>query len=270
MKAVHYTSNYLINPTHPVTVNLIGCGGTGSQVLTNLARMNEALVKLGHTGLHVRVFDEDIVTEANIGRQLFSLSDIGRNKATISVSRINRFFGLNWESYPIRYGTENFDAKLEIVGANILITCVDTAKTRIEIGNLQKAYSLFHSKKENMNPYEISLYWLDFGNSKSTGQVVLGTLKEIKQPKSNDLTVSVLQTVIDMFPNLSKMDENNNTPSCSLAEAIGKQDLFINSTVTQFGMNILWKLFREAKLKIHGAFININTMCTNPIVIKAI
>ena len=34
LKRVHYIDNYLINPQHPVTVNLIGAGGTGSQVLT--------------------------------------------------------------------------------------------------------------------------------------------------------------------------------------------------------------------------------------------
>ena len=33
-KRVHFTDNYLLNPQHPVTVNLIGAGGTGSQVLT--------------------------------------------------------------------------------------------------------------------------------------------------------------------------------------------------------------------------------------------
>ena len=40
MKRVHYIDNYLINPQHPVTVNLIGAGGTGSQVLTCLARLD--------------------------------------------------------------------------------------------------------------------------------------------------------------------------------------------------------------------------------------
>lgn len=43
MKRVHYTDNYLINPQHPVTVNLIGAGGTGSQVLTCLARLDVTL-----------------------------------------------------------------------------------------------------------------------------------------------------------------------------------------------------------------------------------
>mgnify|MGYP006977836843 CR=1 FL=1 len=48
MKRVHYIDNYLINPQHPVTVNLIGAGGTGSQVLTCLARLDTALRGLGH------------------------------------------------------------------------------------------------------------------------------------------------------------------------------------------------------------------------------
>ena len=40
MKRVHYTDSYLMSPQHPVTVNLIGAGGTGSQVLTCLARLD--------------------------------------------------------------------------------------------------------------------------------------------------------------------------------------------------------------------------------------
>lgn len=44
---VHFTDNYIINPQHPVTVHLIGAGGTGSQVLNALARIDYALYKLG-------------------------------------------------------------------------------------------------------------------------------------------------------------------------------------------------------------------------------
>lgn len=51
MKRVHYIHNYLLNPQHPVTVNLIGAGGTGSQVLTNLARLDVTLRALNHPGL---------------------------------------------------------------------------------------------------------------------------------------------------------------------------------------------------------------------------
>ena len=73
MKRVHYIDNYLIDPQHPVTVNLIGAGGTGSQVLTCLARLDVTLRALGHPGLSVTLYDPDIVSGTNIGRRNASL-----------------------------------------------------------------------------------------------------------------------------------------------------------------------------------------------------
>ena len=93
MKKVHYVNNYLLNPYHEVTVSLIGCGGTGSQVLTSLGRISYALRQLGHPGLYVTAYDGDIVTEANCGRQLFSTQEIGYNKAEVLVTKMNMFFG---------------------------------------------------------------------------------------------------------------------------------------------------------------------------------
>ena len=77
MKRAHYVHNYILNPRHPVSVNIIGAGGTGSQVITNLARLDVTLRALNHPGLFVTIYDPDIVTEANIGRQLFGWSDLG-------------------------------------------------------------------------------------------------------------------------------------------------------------------------------------------------
>jgi hypothetical protein len=61
--AVHFTDNYLISPTNPIEVNLIGAGGTGSKVLTALMEMNHSLTELGHAGLQVRLWDDDIITK---------------------------------------------------------------------------------------------------------------------------------------------------------------------------------------------------------------
>mgnify|MGYP006974284545 CR=1 FL=1 len=54
---VHFTDNSLINATNPISVNLIGAGGTGSKVLTALMEMNHSLIALGHAGLSVRLWD---------------------------------------------------------------------------------------------------------------------------------------------------------------------------------------------------------------------
>ena len=262
----HYAPQYLLEPTHPITVNLVGCGGTGSQVLSKLALLHVTLKKLGHPGLHTRVFDPDTIEEPNIGRQLFYEPDIGKYKAIVLVSRVNRAFGTSWESYPNSYN-EGFIEEDFLIGANILITCVDTGKARCEIGEIQRKWNNYHTK--NRQPYEQSYYWLDFGNSKDTGQVILGTQQEIEQPKSKFQTIGYLPTIIDAFPDISQADNEDDTPSCSTEEALLKQELFTNCMLVPFGMQLLWKLFREAKIEEQGAYINVHKLKSTPIKIKA-
>jgi PRTRC genetic system ThiF family protein len=252
---VHYTDNYLLNPPHLITVNLIGLGGTGSQVLTNLARMNEALISFGHPGMHVYSWDGDRVSSANIGRQLFSSADIGLNKAMVLTGRINRFFGYSWEAKP-----HNFKGQRR---ANITISCVDTASARVEIA------ATFKDVRNSDEPTLKNKYWLDLGNDKKTGQAVLGTVcDKIVQPKGQYQTSRRLRNVIELFPALKKMIEKDEGPSCSLAQAINRQDLFINSTLAQFGTNLLWKLFREGMIKYHGCYVNLDSFIVNPIKIQ--
>lgn len=76
-KTVHFTDNSLLNPTNPITLNLVGAGGTGSKVLTALIEMNHSMIELGHAGLQVRLWDDDIITSANLGRQRFAECEIG-------------------------------------------------------------------------------------------------------------------------------------------------------------------------------------------------
>lgn len=63
---VHFTDHYLLNPTNPITINLIGAGGTTHTGSSCLARMNHALTELNHAGLSVRLWDDDVITEANL------------------------------------------------------------------------------------------------------------------------------------------------------------------------------------------------------------
>jgi len=96
--AVHIVNKEILQPYNPVTINLVGAGGTGGQVLTALARMNHALVSLNHPGLMVSVFDDDTVTRANLGRQLFTTAELGLHKSVALINRINRFFGTSWKA----------------------------------------------------------------------------------------------------------------------------------------------------------------------------
>lgn len=259
MKKVHFTENYLLNPHHPVTVFVIGAGGTGSQVITNLARMSMALRALGHPGLHVTVFDPDTVSTANIGRQLFNETELGLNKATALVTRINHFFGYSWSAEAKRYPYVR--QKEEMETANLFITCTDNVRSRLALWKFLKGLS-----GKGPVDHRTPLYWMDFGNSQTKGQVLVGTLREkIVQPSSQEYIPVPRMNVITEEVDYSQVREADSGPSCSLAEALGKQDLFINSTLAHIGCNLLWKMFKEGKTAYRGAYVNLDTMKTTGI-----
>jgi len=263
---VHYTDPYLLNPQHPVTVTLIGAGGTGSQLLTCLARMNHAMLALDYPGLIVTVYDDDNVSEANLGRQLFAECEIGFNKGVALINRINRFFGTNWKAVPQRFGD---DTAVQSAGAvtNLYISCVDTAKARFEIAAILKGLARERRNYRQNN----ALYWMDLGNSRDTGQVLLSTVGKLEQPNAKQYRAEGdLPFVTDTFKSLlESADATDNTPSCSLAEALTKQDLFVNSTLANMGASLLWQLFRDGFIRNRGFFINLHDFRTQPVKIVA-
>lgn len=63
----HYLPAGFDNRT--INILLVGCGGNGGQMLMGLASLDTALRAISSRSLHVVVIDDDIVTEANLGRQ---------------------------------------------------------------------------------------------------------------------------------------------------------------------------------------------------------
>ena len=259
---VHFTDNALINPTNPITVNLIGAGGTGSQVLTALARMNHALSELNHAGLSVRLWDDDVISEANLGRQLFAESELGLHKSVALINRTNRFFGTNWKAETQKFEKDDLERLQSNMQSNIYISCVDSVKSRFDIAEILNELKIDKSYYRNQ-----CKYWIDFGNSQFTGQVLLSTIGNIKQPNSKKYeTVENLPFITEEFGELLKIsEEEDNTPSCSLAEALEKQDLFINSTLAQMGSSLLWNLFRNGLIENRGFFLNLKNFHSKPI-----
>ena len=259
---VHFTENSLINPTNPVTVNLIGAGGTGSQVLTALARMNHALTELNHAGLSVRLWDDDVITEANLGRQLFAESELGFYKSVALINRVNRFFGTNWKAETQKFEKDDLGKLQSNMKSEIYISCVDSVKSRFDIAEILNELKMDKSYYRNQCEY-----WMDFGNSQFTGQVLLSTIGNIKQPNSKKYeTVENLPFITEEFGELLKISETeDDTPSCSLAEALEKQDLFINSVLAQMGSSLLWSLFRNGLIENRGFFLNLKNFQSQPI-----
>jgi len=257
---MHFTHQSLLQPTNPVTLNLIGAGGTGSQMLTNLARMNHAMTTLGHAGLDVCLWDSDRITEANLGRQLFASSELGQYKSAALIARVNRFFGTAWKARPEKFCRDTIDGCPANAAASIYVSCVDTAASRFEIASIlrQLDYAGFGRDK--------GLYWMDCGNAAHTGQVLLSTISLIPQPVSNRFeTVAKLPMITDEYKSLLAAVKEDELPSCSLAEALDKQDLFINSTIATLGSALLWKLFRTGMTDCRGFFVDLQSFRSVPI-----
>lgn len=310
----HLVSPYLHRPQHAITVDLVGCGGTGSVMLSYLARLHLALRAFTHPGLMVRVFDDDIVAPANLGRQLFAESDLYANKAMAAVTRVNRYFGLNWLAVPERYDA-HFVRGVEYQApayANILITAVDTAASRLAIAHLieERVYQhscIYHERVDTFNwggrtgmfsgaqnthvtTAYLPLYWLDLGNGKTSGQAILGNWEVLPQPKlayKSKATdehcikatpeqkaeprdwVGRLPTVLDVYGDLREYESKElQGPSCSLAEALNHQDLFINPAIATLGGALLWKLLRQEVLTEHGGFVNLGSGQTAPLPVR--
>ncbi len=257
---MHFVHNYLINPTNPIRVNLIGAGGTGSHLIMELARLNNALTALGHAGLQVSLWDSDLVDVYNTTRQLFAQSEIGLNKAVARINTVNRFFGTNWKAVQYNFCNDLRAMKPEH-GANIYITCVDKIRARFDVAKVLKKLA-----KENKHGRDIPLYWMDFGNAKFTGQVILSTISQIEQPVSKLYKpVGKLPFVTDEFKELLKSQSDNDEPSCSHAEALEKQGLFINSEIAKKGASLLTDMFRTGMTENRAIFSNLQTYITQPL-----
>lgn len=253
----HYLAQYMASTQHKLTVSLIGCGGTGTHVLTNLAAMNNAMIQLGRQPLHVYAFDHDIVEEHNVGRQMFSPADVGENKAVVLIERINRYFGYNWVGYPIKFDNSLPKDKLQTI--NLMITCVDKAKTRRDIGN----YVAKNTRSAQYVPDNRLYYWMDIGNGLDYGQILLGTIRPVVQPGSGSLT-SKLPCWPEEFKGVRDKKEE---PSCSLAESLGRQDLFVNKIMASYATNMLWQLFKNYRIHYRGIYVNLESMKTQPIML---
>lgn len=233
----HAINPHLLRQT--ISVALVGAGGTGSQVITALAQMHYALVKLGHPGgLSVTVYDDDRVSESNIGRQWFFPADLGQYKSDVLVQRVNMTMGTDWTSCPSKVSMSDrlmFD---------IVIGAVDTRMARLSI-------------MRAMERGPSGSYYLDFGNRAKDGQAILGQVVGANR-KTNGGT---LPHVGELFPEVMdpKVVDPDEGPSCSLAEALARQSLFINRTLVSHGMAMLWDLLRHHKITFHGVFVNLAT-----------
>jgi PRTRC genetic system ThiF family protein len=228
----------------PIRILVVGAGGTGSAITMGLPYLDQALRVWGRfAGLEVLLMDSDTVSETNCIRQPFSVSDIGQNKATVLVNRINLFWGTRWRAEPSNFDERTFD-RIQDAPVDLLIGCVDSRAARGVI-----ARSLAKSNNR-------TAYWLDLGNNAASGQYVLGQPLNARNRKKSVR----LRTISELYPEIIDTEAGEDPlPSCSAVEALDRQEPYINQTLAASALAMLARLFRYGKLVHHGGFFNAET-----------
>jgi len=219
-----------------VYITLVGCGGTGSHIASGLASIAGALAERD-IKTDIYLVDPDIVEAKNVGRQLFSPSDIGQAKAAVLAHRLTTGFGLrvggsvraidSLDTFLCegRRG-DHYDRQDAL---SIVIGAVDNPAAR----------SVIAAAVVNANG---RLWWLDAGNENHTGQVCIGNTA-----KTESMRHSVALGMIDrlpaphlVYPDLIKQAVKAKTKqSCAELTAAGEQGLMVNRMMAAWACTML-------------------------------
>jgi PRTRC genetic system ThiF family protein len=233
----------------PIEIIIVGAGGTGGYLVRDLSRFLYSLDKrlqVPTMDIQVTLIDGDVVEEKNILRQNFLPQDIGFNKAEVLAKRHSKAFGLNISYIPEMFGSYT----CSVVKKNrIVIGCVDNNEARREI-----AYFISRCW-DGYNPLEKNAYWIDSGNEKKTGQVIVGS-KE-------------LQDVTDLYPEIY-IPEYDSTEQISCAERMlqDEQNMFVNLTASNLILNYVKNIILDIPMVTHGTVFNIDNKFDNYYILK--
>lgn len=142
---------YVLPASKPISVCLVGCGGTGSHLAMSLARIAVHLRERGGAPFQLCFIDGDHVERANLGRQLFSPAELGRNKAVTLADRLNAALGLTIQAVPVMATAtllQELAPPYQAIG--VLVGAVDTADGR------QALHTVLAQQRWRL--------WLDVGN----------------------------------------------------------------------------------------------------------
>jgi PRTRC genetic system ThiF family protein len=232
---------------NPIDIVIIGAGGTGGYLIRDLCRFIYSLEKrivVGEPKISVTIYDGDIVEEKNVLRQNFLPSDIGQNKAEVMTNRHVRAFGTNVSYVPEMFTYyKGRDAK----NKTIFVGCVDNNAARREISWVMQDLN----GKSNGNDF----YWIDSGNEKKTGQVIVGGKK--------------LNTVTDLFPEiLNEKEDSQEQISCAERMLQDEQNMFVNLTASNLILNYIKSIILDIPMVTHGTVFNIDNKFDNYYIMK--
>ena len=253
---------------------LVGAGGTGSFMAMNLARLAFELNARGKAA-SICIVDPDSVETGNIPRSNFCFAEIGQNKAETLAGRVSRAWGIE-----IGFVKEGFTpALLQSVRDDwsvqssssqkltILVGCVDNHPARLQMHEAVKFYNEQRYASDGAR-----LWWIDGGNGRDTGQVLIGNRlddKTICESARKSPILSLLPAPSLQHPELLRREsgksierQNQTTEeriTCSERIRLGEQSLNVNQRVAVEMSQVLSELLLTQTLKRFATYFDLES-----------
>lgn len=232
------TKEYFFPHCNDLTFVVIGCGGTGSYVVRDLARLIAVNNQKYNVAYEMLLYDADIVEEKNLARQNFIYDDLGMNKAEVLAERYSASFGINISYIPKYFSCEDetiVELRNETPGTSgvVFIGCVDNNASRIEIHKAYKTYVDAYSS--------IRAAYIDAGNEEYAGQVCIACNKGIfagaESLETSDSGYNIdLPTIVEIF-NVTANDKKPDELSCAERAISAPQNIMTNIWAAQIIVN---------------------------------
>lgn len=256
-----FISNMKTN-VNTVVFTVVGAGGTGGYVIRDMLRFLQSLKGKGDTRQFVvNLVDADKVEQKNLIRQNFINIDVDKNKAAVLANR-----------YGAAYGIPVIAHEKMLEHAQELTEMYNSAKAAVNSGNQSSAHIIIgcvdnHAARRIIHAYVNNtrhIYWIDSGNERTSGQVVLGWdrfmgqyrgygQKELEQtlPQFGSEAMYALPTVVDLYPEIldPKQDlAGSDNTSCAERAQIEDQNIFINVSAALNVLNFVRQIVMSEKI----------------------
>lgn len=230
---------------------LAGCGGIGVWMAMHISRLMRVIYE-SNKGVNVTLCDPDRVEERNLGRQWFCDAEVGEPKALAVARRLGSAFGLNTMAV-----CEPFDERF-LVGADltIVIGCVDNAAARSSLAGVL-------ARNEEYEGEPPAYWWLDCGNNRDAGRVLLGSAHTNRQMRGAFVDAKrcvALPSPALQFPTLlvPQPEEDGHQMSCAEMAAANLQSLNINAAVAVQAADMLTRLLVTEDLRRYACAVSVS------------
>lgn len=230
---------------------MVGCGGNGSWLAPAVARLMRVVKESGRD-ISALFVDPDYVERKNIPRQNFCDAEVGYPKAQTLAARYGLAWGVDIRAINSRFSVSMVDVKWNRL--TVMIGCVDNAAARREMARALGA------RRGETPP---RLWWLDCGNSRESGQALLGSTdnpEALRRAFPHESFCQHLPSPAWQCPDLLEPrpeELDNRKLSCAELALSNAQGLVVNQRVASEAADYLARLLAHRNLRRFASYFDL-------------